>query len=95
MKCFYLSPDFNSEEHENEPMKNTVVDITSDATGKEELSFRSPYQQQMSKDPLQELPLAKHSQCVLPTQNLVNITGSVARAADNTSHGERPNRYLC
>ena len=76
---------------------NAIVDMTSDATVTEEkLSFRSSYQQQISKDPLQEFQLAKHSQCVIPMQKHVNITGGVgvARTLDNTSHGERPNRYL-
>ena len=75
---------------------NAIVDMTSDATVTEEkLSFRSGYQQQMSKDPMQEFQLAKHSQCVIPMQKHVNITGDVGVAStlDNTSHGERPNRY--
>lgn len=76
---------------------NAFVEMTSDATVMgEKLSFRSSYQQQISKDPLQEFQLAKHSQCVIPTQQHVYNTGGVgvARALDNTSHGERPNRYL-
>ena len=87
---------FDSERHDESEKMNTIVDMTSDATVTEELSFRNSYQQQISKDPLQEFQLAKHSQCVLPTQEHVNITGgvSVAHALDNTSHGERPNRYL-
>ena len=75
---------------------NTLVDVTTDVILKEEkCEFTHGYQQQIStKETLQELQLLKHQNYVLPAQQHMNNTSSVARAVGNTSYGERPNRYI-
>ena len=75
---------------------NTLVDVTTDVTVKEEkCELANGYQQQLSttKETLQELQLSKHPNYV-PAQQQMNNTSSVARAVGNTSYGERPNRYI-
>ena len=74
------------------------MDVTTDAILKEEkYEVTHGYQQQIStKETLQELQLPKHQKnyYVLPAQQHMNNTSSVARAVGNNSYGERPNRYI-
>ena len=94
LNAFCLLLAFDAAKYENEAT-NACVDITSDVVGREEKLVMGSYEQQISRDPLQDSQAqSKHPHYIVSSQQHVNNTGSVARAVDNTGYNDRPKRYL-